>query len=127
MSLQASPSSPRKLTALGLTVAAVGIMGQYVSGVDYPTIPPGAIILAAAAGVVAFGHWRWAPAVGLGVAVFISIGGTIATAAGNGFNDSVGDPGAIGGFSGGVIQIAGLVIALAAGTVAVGRRRGESG
>jgi len=45
---------------VGLVVAAAGIMIQYVSGVDYPTIPPGPVILLAAAAVVAFGPWSWA-------------------------------------------------------------------
>jgi hypothetical protein len=40
------------LNAAGLVVAAAGIMIQYVSGVDYPTIPPGPIILLAAAAEV---------------------------------------------------------------------------
>jgi hypothetical protein len=50
-----------RLNALGLLVAAAGIMIQYLSGVDYPTIPPGPIILLAAAGAVVFGPWRRAP------------------------------------------------------------------
>jgi hypothetical protein len=49
------------LNVIGLVVAAAGIMIQYVSGVDYPTVPPGAIILLTAAAVVAFGPWRWSP------------------------------------------------------------------
>jgi hypothetical protein len=40
------------LSVVGLVVAAAGIMVQYVSGVDFPTIPLGPIILLAAAAVV---------------------------------------------------------------------------
>ncbi len=110
-----------RLNAAGLVVAAAGIMIQYVSGVDYPTIPPGPIILLAAAAVVAFGPWSWAVRVGLGAALFVSIGGAIATIVGNGFSETLGDPGDLGGFAGAVVQIVGLAIALPAGIVAAKR------
>jgi hypothetical protein len=92
-------SPAARLNALGLAVAATGIMIQYVSGVDYPTIPPGPIILLAAASVVVFGPWRRAPVAGL--------------------NETLGDPSEPGGFLGALLQTAGLVIALPAGVVAV--------
>jgi hypothetical protein len=120
---QRSPAA--KLNVAGLVVAATGIMIQYVSGVDYPTIPPGPIILVLAAAVVAFGPWRWSPLVGLLVALFVSIGGVIATIAGNGFNETLGDPSAFGGFAGAAVQIAGLAIALPAGIVAARRSVGS--
>jgi hypothetical protein len=115
------------LSVVGLVVAAAGIMIQYVSGVDYPTVPPGAIILLAAAAVVAFGPWRWSPFAGLVAAVFLSIGGAIATIAGNGFSETLGDPGKVSGFAGAMIQIAGLAIALAAGIVAAKRNSRRAG
>jgi hypothetical protein len=119
---QTGPQTPAaKLNVAGLVVAAAGIMIQYVSGVDFPTIPPGPIILLAAAAVVAFGPWRWSPVVGLVAALFLLIGGAIATIVGNGFNETLGDPGEIGGFAGAVVQIMGLVTALAAGIVAARR------
>jgi hypothetical protein len=119
---QKGPQTPAaKLNVAGLVVAAAGIMIQYVSGVDFPTIPPGPIILLAAAAVVAFGPWRWSPVVGLVAALFLLIGGAIATIVGNGFNETLGDPGEIGGFAGAVVQIMGLVTALAAGIVAARR------
>jgi hypothetical protein len=108
-----------RLNALGLAVAGTGIMIQYVSGVDYPTIPPGPIILLAVAGVVVFGPWRRAPVAGLVAAAFVSLGGAVATIAGNGFSETLGDPGELGGFLGALVQIAGLVIALPAGVAAV--------
>jgi hypothetical protein len=116
---QAQLSRAALLNAAGLVVAAAGIMIQYASGVDFPTIPPGPIILLAAAGVVVFGPWRRAPAVGLVAAAFVSLGGVIATIAGNGFSETLGDPGEVGGFVGAVVQIAGLAIALPAGVAAV--------
>jgi hypothetical protein len=116
---QAQLSRAALLNAAGLVVAAAGIMIQYASGVDFPTIPPGPIILLAAAGVVVFGPWRRAPAVGLVAAAFVSLGGVIATIAGNGFSETLGDPSEVGGFVGAVVQIAGLAIALPAGVAAV--------
>jgi hypothetical protein len=109
------------LNVAGLVVAAAGIMIQYVSGVDYPTIPPGPIILLAAGAVVAFGPWRWSLVVGLVAALFLAIGGVIATIVGNGFRETLGDTGWVGAFGGAVIQIVGLAIALPAGIVAAKR------
>jgi hypothetical protein len=62
---QAQLSPAARLNAAGLVVAVAGIMIQYVSGVDFLTIPPGPIILLVAAAVVVFGPWRRAPAGGL--------------------------------------------------------------
>jgi len=116
---QIDSSPTARLLVVGLVVAAAGMLIQYASGVEYPTIPPGPIIALVAAAVVAFGPWRRAPVVGLVAAVFISLGGVIATIAGNGFTEQLSDPGAVGGFVGTLVQIAGLVIAVAAGVVAV--------
>ena len=115
---QIDSSPTARLLVVGL-VAAAGMLIQYASGVEYPTIPPGPIIALVAAAVVAFGPWRRAPVVGLVAAVFISLGGVIATIAGNGFTPQLSDPGAVGGFVGTLVQIAGLLIAVAAGVVAV--------
>ncbi len=114
--IHSSPAA--RLLVVGLVVAAAGMLVQYAAGVDYPTIPPGPIIALAAATVVAFGPWRWTTVAGLVAAAFISIGGVIATIAGNGFGPQLSDPGAVGGFVGTLVQIAGLVIALAAGIAA---------
>jgi peptidoglycan/LPS O-acetylase OafA/YrhL len=126
MTPKRQPTRVAGLIVVGLVVAAAGIMIQYVSGIDYPTIPPGPVILLAAAAVVAFGPWRWSPVVGLISAVFLSIGGAIATIAGNGYSETLGNPSEVGGFVGAAIQIAGLAIALPAGIVATKRssRRG---
>src|SRR5262245_22891624 len=71
-----------KLTVAGLVIAAAGILIQYFSGVEgFPTIPPGPVILLVAAAVVAFGPWRWAIIVGVATALFVLVGGTIATIA----------------------------------------------
>jgi hypothetical protein len=110
---QRSPAT--KLDIAGLVVAAVRL------GRRLPDDSPGAIILLAGAAVVAFGPWRWSPVVGLVVALFVSIGGVIATIAGNGFSETVGNPDAVGGFAGALVQIRGLLIAVPAGLVAASR------
>jgi hypothetical protein len=116
---QISRTPAALLNVTGLVVAAAGIMIQYAAGVDFPTIPPGPIILLVAAAVVAFGPWHWSPIVGLVAAAFVSVGGAIATIAGNGFNDTLGDPRELAALVGAAVQIAGLAIALPAGIVNV--------
>jgi hypothetical protein len=120
-------SPAAKLNATGLVVAAAGLMIQYFSGVDFPTIPPGPIILTVAAAVVVFGPWRRSPVVGLVAALFVSVGGVIATIAGNGFSETLGDPSDVGAFTGALIQIAGLLIAVPGGFVAARRRSRSHG
>jgi hypothetical protein len=63
-----------RLTGIALLVAALGIVLQILSGADYPTVPPGIIILLVAAGVVWFAPWRWAPAVGALAGLFQLVG-----------------------------------------------------
>lgn len=83
---QLSPAA--RLNAAALALAAAGIMIQHVSGVDFPTIPRGR----SSCWLVAFGPWRRAPVAGLVAAAFVSIGGVVATIAGNCFNSTLGDP-----------------------------------
>ncbi|MBA2783082.1 MAG: hypothetical protein H0T74_09195 [Rubrobacteraceae bacterium] len=63
-----------KVTVAALLVATAGIVIQFVSGVDFPTVPPGLIILLVAAGLVAFGPWRGTPVVGVVVGLFLLVG-----------------------------------------------------
>jgi hypothetical protein len=110
-----SLSAAGKLTVAGLVAAAAGIVIQIASGAEYPTIPPGLIILLVAAGLVALGaRWRWTPLVGVVVALFLLVGGALAPQA----RDQLGDPGAVGVFLGTVIQLLALVVALIAGVAA---------
>jgi len=112
-----------KLLVAGLVIAAAGMLVQYASGVEYPTIPPGPIIALLSAAVVAWTPWRRRAAVGLVAAVFISTGGLVATIAGNGWGPQLSDPGAVGGFAGTLVQIGGLLLAVPAGVAAVRRAR----
>ena len=76
-------STASRLNVAFLLIAAVGIVIQIVADVDYPRVPPGPIILVAAAAMVAFASWRWVPYVGVVVPLFLLIGGTIAFTVGD--------------------------------------------
>jgi hypothetical protein len=128
-----SPTSrPRKLSSAtglavaGLVVAAAGIVIQIASGADYPTVPPGLVILLAAAGLVALAtRWRWTTIVGVIVSLFLLVGGVLAPQA----RAQLGDPGQVGVFIGTLIQLLALVVALVAGVAAspADSRRGNGG
>jgi len=109
-----NPLSPAgKLTVAALVVAGAGIVIQIVAGVDFPTIPPGLIILLVAAGLVAFGPWRWAPIVGAAVGLSQVIGLFLADQA-----DRLFDSSPLGGAVGLWIQLLAVIVALFAGIVA---------
>jgi hypothetical protein len=108
----------KTLTIVGLIVGAAGILTQYFSGVEgFPTIPPGSIILLAAAAVLALGSRRWTIALGVFAALFVLVGGTIATALNWGGRAPLSNPAEPGGFIGAIIQFVGVVTALVAGIV----------
>lgn len=102
----------------GMLVAVVGILIQIATGVDYPTIPPGPIILLVAVAIVALGRWRWSPIVGVIVPAFMLVGGTIAGIA----NDELWDLGEPGQVFGLVVQTGGVVAALIGGIRALPRK-----
>ena len=115
LSRSRSLSAPGRLTVAGLVAAAAGIVIQIAAGAEYPTVPPGLVILLVAAGLVALGgRWRWTPLVGVVVALFLLVGGVLAPQA----REQLGDPGAVGVFVGTVIQLLALVVALIAGVAA---------
>ncbi len=103
------------LTVAGLALAAAGIVIQIASGAEYPTIPPGLLILLAAAGLVALAtRWRWTTIVGVIVSLFLLVGGVLAPQA----REQLSDPTQVGIFIGTVIQLLALVVALVAGVAA---------
>lgn len=100
----------------GLATAAVGTLLEYVTGVPgFPTVPPGPIILAAAALVVAMVAWRWIAALGLLVAVFVAVG---AIASGT-TAQLLATPQVPGQFVAALVQVLGLVVAIVGGAVAL--------
>jgi hypothetical protein len=111
-------STMRAKTVLvaGLATAAVGTLLEYVTGVPgFPTVPPGPIILAAAALVVAMVAWRWIAALGLLVAVFVAVG---AIASGT-TAQLLATPQVPGQFVAALVQVLGLVVAIVGGAVAL--------
>jgi hypothetical protein len=121
-----SLSTAGKLNVAGLVAGAGGILMQYLSRVEgFPTIPPGPIILLVAAAVVAFGPWRWTPAVGVVTPLFVLVGGAIATIVNWGVGAPLANPAEVGGFASAVIQLLGLITALVAGIVAATQPSGS--
>jgi hypothetical protein len=108
----------RSLLVVGLVLAALGTLGEYLSGVPgFPLVPPGPIILGVAAVAVALLPWRWAPAVGLVVALFI-LGGALVSGVPL---TLLLTPGVVGQFLSALVQFVGLLLAIAAGIVALAR------
>ncbi len=70
-----SMSALRAATVAGLAVGALGIAILWAAGVAFPfVIPPGIVILLAGAVFVALAEWRWAPAVGAFLGLFVLVG-----------------------------------------------------
>jgi hypothetical protein len=107
----------RTALAAGLIVAAAGVLTQFLVGVPgFPKIPPGPIILGAAAVLVlALTTRRWTLLVGTFAALFVFVGGLIEGSVWG----RLGNPGAFDVWIGVVLQWTGLVIALVAGTAAI--------
>lgn len=112
-----SKQSTARRTNLGaLLVAAVAVLIIFVSAPDlFPPVPPGVAILAGAAAIVAFVPGPWTPIVGVIVPLVITIGGI---ASGTSTDILQGEENA-GAIVGTVIQYPALLIAIAAGTMAI--------
>ena len=108
-------SVPARIDAAALLLAIVGMIIQIASGVKYPTVPPGVVILAVAALLVACVPWPPVRLLGVIVPLFVLVGGIISTTG----RTNVSHPGQFGSFIGTVIQFAGLAIAVVAGSAAV--------
>lgn len=67
-------TSSRAFTAVALLVAAVGVVVQVFGGTAYPVVPPGVLVLVAAAAVVWFLPLRGAPVAGILGAGFVVFG-----------------------------------------------------
>jgi hypothetical protein len=108
----------RSVLVVGLVVAALGTLGEYLTGVPgFPVVPPGPIILVVAAVVVALLPWRWAPAVGLVAALFILVGALVSGVP----LTLLLTPGVVGQFLSALVQFVGLLVAVGAGVVALTR------
>ena len=102
----------RKLAVGGLIMAAAGIVAQMIGGADYPAVPPGVLVLLAAAALFAIRN-RWTPLPGVLIAMFISVGAVVTPNMG----DQLGDPSAAGVFAGTLIQLVGLAAGVIFGLI----------
>ena len=107
-------SRPARTEAAALTIAAAGIIVQIIGGVPYPVVPPGLVVLLAAAALVVFLPWRWAPLTGVIGGGFLLIGGAAAERS----RYDLSHPGHPGAFVGTWIEIAALAVAVVAGLAA---------
>jgi hypothetical protein len=113
MNKRTALSPAGKLTVIGLVVAAAGIVILDVSGIAFPTVPPGLVILLAAAALVGWAPWRWVPAAGAFVSLFLTVGFVA-----SGSVSYLVDAGRPGGLAGAWVELLGVLTALVAGVVA---------
>jgi len=105
----------RTATVVALLVGAAGIALLWAGGVEFPVaVPPGIVILLAGAVFVALARWRWAPALGVLLGVFVVVGFLISP---TGMSNLVGDAGATVAI-GQAVQLVGVVAAMVAGALA---------
>jgi hypothetical protein len=88
---------------------------QIIAGANYPTVPPGLIIVLVAATLVLFLPWRWAPLIGVLIGGFLFFGGV--KAAGSRYDLT--HPGHPGVFVGIWIEMLALAVAVIAGIAAL--------
>lgn len=112
-------SIPLRVEIVALIVAITGMVVQIAAGVEYPTVPPGVVIIAAAALLLALVRWPGVRIVGALVPAFVLFGGLISPTG----RTNISHPGHLGPFLGTLIQFAGLATALLAGIVALGEWR----
>lgn len=68
-------SGPKAATVVLLLVGALGIALLWAAGVEFPfLVPPGLLILLGGAAFVGLAPWRWAPAVGAVLGLFVTVG-----------------------------------------------------
>lgn len=108
-------SKARRWAGVSLVLAAAGIVVQITGGAKYPAVPPGLLILVAAAALVLLAPWRWALVLAAAATAFISVGGVLAPS----FRQQLGAPGETVTFVGSVTQAVGLVLALVFCAVAI--------
>ncbi|MQA79533.1 MAG: hypothetical protein GEV10_13830 [Streptosporangiales bacterium] len=105
----------RVTTIAGLVVGAIGIAILWASGVEFPfAVPPGLVILVAGAIFVAVAPWRWVPAVGAFLGLFVVVGFLISP---TGVPNLLGEAGTSVAVGQGV-QVIGVATALVAGLLA---------
>jgi hypothetical protein len=115
MSVSVTRSRPTRAGVIALGVAIAGMIIQIAAGVKYPTVPPGVLILAATAVLLAFVPWPGVRVLGAAAPLFILIGGFVSTTG----RTDLSHPAHIGPFLGTAIQFLGLAGAVVAGIAAI--------
>jgi hypothetical protein len=95
----------------GLLLGGIGIFLQKAGGVNYDTIPPGAIIFIVGGLLVLALPWSWVPWLGVAVSLFMVVG----FVANSDSLTRLGHPGDFLAFVGTWIQVIGVVAALVVG------------
>jgi hypothetical protein len=126
MDTKRSFSGIRAATIAGLVVGAVGIAILWAAGVEFPIYPPpGILILLSGAIFMVLAPWRWVPAVGAFLGLFVIVGFLISP---DGIANLLGHAGTATAI-GQAIQVIGVLTALIAGLIATRtnyRRQSES-
>ena len=120
-------SNAAKLSVTGLVLTAAGMLLQIAAGSElYPTFA-GPIVLLVAAAIVAFVRRRWAPYVGLVVALVLGVGAIVAAVMTGEFVTQLTDVGNPGVLLGSLMHVIGLVAAVAGsvGMLLAPQRAGE--
>ena len=102
-----------KLTVASLIVAAAGVVIQIVSGHDYPLVPPVFFILLIPAALIAFGRWRWTPAIAVLAGLFLTFG-----LFASGASHRLFDPSRLGDSVGLWVQMLAVIVAAITGVIA---------
>ena len=106
----------RAATVAGLMVGAIGIGLLWAGGVEFPVaVPPGIVILLTGAVFVALAPWRWVPAVGVVLGLFVTTGFLISP---TGIDNITGQHGAVVAV-GQAVQQVGVIGAVIAGALAL--------
>lgn len=109
-------SDPRWINVAALLLAAAALVVVFASAPDlFPPIPPGPLVLAAAAAIVALVPGRWTPLTGVLVPVFILTGGVIT----GGLEDTLDEGLTV--LAGSIVQVAALVVAIISGSITTTR------
>ncbi|MBO0840527.1 MAG: hypothetical protein J2O49_06895 [Sciscionella sp.] len=105
----------RRLMVAAMVLALAGMILQIATGVPYPKVPPGPIMVGVGAALILFVRWRWMPALGVLISVFLTIG---AVASGASVR-MLAAPGSFGPFLGTLAQLVGELVAIVAGVAAL--------
>ena len=99
------------LQAMALFTAVAGMVVQIIAGIDYPTVPPGPIILGVVAVALLAVRRTWVVLVGVLAPSVITVGGIIEGSSWG----RLADPAAFGQFLGTALQWLGMVAAILIG------------